>query len=85
MFHLRLVKAETKKNKSPKFPYGDFLPFLSVWGLRFGVYVSEFFSENELVFSTLRILGPSNAGVGTCIAGVRVLKIGTFEGSGYLG
>ena len=35
--------------------------------------------------STLRILGPSNGGVGTCIAGVRVLKIGTFEGSGYLG
>ena len=34
---------------------------------------------------TLRILGPSNGGVGTCIAGVRVLKIGTFEGSGYLG
>ena len=29
--------------------------------------------------------GPSNGGVGTCIAGVRVLKIGTFEGSGYLG
>ena len=36
-------------------------------------------------FVTLRILGPSNGGVGTCIAGVRVLKIGTFEGSGYLG
>ena len=34
---------------------------------------------------SLRILGPSNGGVGTCIAGVRVLKIGTFEGSGYLG
>ena len=34
---------------------------------------------------TLRILGPSNGGVGTCIAGVWVLKIGTFEGSGYLG
>ena len=34
---------------------------------------------------TLRILGLSNGGVGTCIAGVRVLKIGTFEGSGYLG
>ena len=34
---------------------------------------------------TLRILGPSNGGVGTCIAGVRVLKIDTFEGSGYLG
>ena len=29
--------------------------------------------------------GPSNGGVGTCIAGVRVLKIGTFEGLGYLG
>ena len=27
----------------------------------------------------------NNGGVGTCIAGVRVLKIGTFEGSGYLG
>ena len=36
-------------------------------------------------FVSLRILGPSNGGVGTCIAGVRVLKIGTFEGSGYLG
>ena len=35
--------------------------------------------------TSLRILGPSNGGVGTCIAGVRVLKIGTFEGSGYLG
>ena len=34
---------------------------------------------------SLRILGPSNGGVGTCIAGVRVLKIGIFEGSGYLG
>ena len=31
-------------------------------------------------YSSLRILGPSNGGVGTCIAGVRVLKIGTFEG-----
>ena len=38
-----------------------------------------------LILLTLRILGPSNGGVGTCIAGVRVLKIGTFEGSGYLG
>ena len=37
------------------------------------------------IVPTLRILGPSNGGVGTCIAGVRVLKIGTFEGSGYLG
>ena len=35
--------------------------------------------------NTLRILGPSNGGVGTCVAGVRGLKIGTFEGSGYLG
>ncbi len=35
--------------------------------------------------TTLRILAPSNGGVWTCIAGVRVLKIGTFEGSGYLG
>ena len=37
------------------------------------------------LLTTLRILGPSNGGVGTCIAGGRVLKIGTFEGSGYLG
>ena len=37
------------------------------------------------IYISLRILGPSNGGVGTCIAGVRVLKIGTFEGSGYLG
>ena len=43
-------------------------------------------SKDQWVISpTLRIPGPSNAGVGTCIAGVRVLKIGTFEGSGYLG
>ena len=45
--------------------------------------------ENKLkpnaVHPSLRILGPSNGGVGTCIAGVRGLKIGTFEGSGYLG
>ena len=40
---------------------------------------------NEASFLALRILGPSNGGVGTCIAGVRVLKIDTFEGSGYLG
>ena len=33
--------------------------------------------------ATLRILGPSNGGVWTCIAGVRVLKIATFEGSGF--
>ena len=40
----------------------------------------------EVIRFTLRILGPCNGGVGTCIAGVvRVLKIGTFEGLGYLG
>ena len=33
----------------------------------------------------LRILGPSNGRVWTCIAGVRVLKIVIFEGSGFLG
>ncbi len=41
--------------------------------------------KKRQVFPTLRILGPSNGGVGTCIAGVRVLTIGTFEGSGFLG
>ena len=34
---------------------------------------------------SLRILGPSNGRVWTCIAGVWVLKIATFEGSGFLG
>ena len=29
--------------------------------------------------------GPSNGGVRTCIAGVRVLTTATFEGSGFLG
>ena len=43
------------------------------------------FRLGNFIFISLRILGPSNGGVGTCIAGVRVLKIGTFEGSGYLG
>ena len=34
---------------------------------------------------TLRILGPSNGRVWTCIAEVRVLKIAVFEASGFLG
>ena len=33
----------------------------------------------------LRILGSSNGRVWTCIAGVRVLKLAIFEGSGFLG
>ena len=37
------------------------------------------------VIATLRILGPSNGRFWTCIAGVRVLKIAIFEGSGVLG
>ena len=36
-------------------------------------------------FTTLRVLGPSNGRVWTCIAGVRVLKIAILEGSGFLG
>ena len=39
----------------------------------------------SLICETLRILGPSYRGVWTCIAGVRVLKIAIFEGSGFLG
>ena len=38
-----------------------------------------------LLEPTLRIFGPSNAWVRTCIAGVRALKIAIFEGSGFLG
>ena len=33
----------------------------------------------------LRIRGPSNGRVWTCIAGVRVLQIAIFEGTGFLG
>lgn len=36
-------------------------------------------------FTTPSILGPFNGRVWTCKAGVQVLKIGTFEGSGFLG
>ena len=35
--------------------------------------------------STLRIIGPSNGRVWTCISGVRVLKTATSQGSGFLG
>ena len=34
---------------------------------------------------TLRIIGPFYRGVWTCIARVRILKIATFEWSGFLG
>ena len=42
-------------------------------------------SNMQKIWPTLRILGPSNGRVWTCIAGVWVLKIATFEGSGFLG
>ena len=35
--------------------------------------------------ASLRITGPCNGRVWTCIAGFRVLKIAAFEGTGYLG
>ena len=41
--------------------------------------------SGKLFASALRILGPSDGRVWTCIAGVRVLKIAIFEMSGLLG
>ena len=73
---------------------GDMLWQNHPWGLMWCVFFVWWMKQNQthdgsmgrtVYLPTLRILGPSNAGVGTCIAGVRVLKIGTFEGSGYLG
>ena len=40
-------------------------------------------SKKYQAFYTLRMLGPFNGRVGTCIAGVRLLKIAVFEGSGF--
>ena len=39
----------------------------------------------RFILSTLRIIGPSNRGVWTLKQGSGVLKIASFEGSGYLG
>ena len=47
-----------------------------------GITTSNYQAPWRLRFiSTLRILAPSNGRVWTCIAGVPVLKIATFEGS----
>ena len=42
------------------------------------------FQKKNQAFYTLRMLGPFNGRVGTCMAGVRFLKIAVFEGSGFL-
>ena len=67
---VRVPLVDPPKNVEVKFSH---------WTLRFLAV------KKRRIFPTLRILGPSNGRVWTCIARVRVLKIATFEGSGFLG